>query len=68
MIKKMKLYSGMVKEEKETPVCVKANTEERAVKLAHGIFNERNDDPRVLHGQVDNWVSYVTEVKEEEIK
>tara|TARA_Y100001951_G_scaffold81712_1_gene69957 strand:- start:393 stop:599 length:207 start_codon:yes stop_codon:yes gene_type:complete len=68
MIKKMKLYSVMVKEEKETPVCVKANTEERAVKLAHGIFNERNDDPRVLHGQVDNWVSYVTEVKEEEIK
>ena len=41
MIKKMKLYSVMVKEEKETPVCVKANTEERAVKLAHGIFNER---------------------------
>ena len=68
MIKKMKLYSVMVKEEKETPVCVKANTEERAVKLAHGIFNERNDDPRVMHGQVDNWVSYVTEVKEEEIK
>ena len=68
MIKKMKLYSVMVKEEKETPVCVKANPEERAVKLAHGIFNERNDDPRVLHGQVDNWVSYVTEVKEEEIK
>ena len=68
MIKKMKLYSVMVKEEKETPVCVKANTEERAVKLAHGIFNERNDDPRVLHGQVDNWVSYVSEVKEEEIK
>ena len=68
MIKKMKLYSVMVKEEKETPVCVKANTEERAVKLAHGIFNERNDDPRVLHGQVDNWVSYVTKVKEEEIK
>ena len=68
MIKKMKLYSVMVKEEKEPPVCVKANTEERAVKLAHGIFNERNDDPRVMHGQVDNWESYVTEVKEEEIK
>jgi len=65
MIKKMKYYTVMIKEEKETPVCVKANTEERAVKLAHGIFCERNDDPRVLHGNVDNWESYVTKVEEE---
>jgi len=60
----MKSYLVMVKEDKETPVYVRANTEERASKIGHLIFNERNDDPRVLHGQVDGWTTEVTNVKE----
>jgi len=64
MIKKMKFYTVMIKEDKETPVYVRANTEERAAKIGLLIFDERNDDPRVLHGQVDCWTTEVTSVEE----
>jgi len=64
MIKKMKFYTVMIKEDKETPVYVRANTEERAAKIGHLIYNERNDDPRVLHGQIDYCTTEVTNVEE----
>ena len=64
MIKKMKSYEVMIKEDKETPVYVKANTEERASRMAQLLFLQRPDDPRVLHGQVDCWTTEVTNVRE----
>jgi len=64
MIKKMKFYTVMIKEDKETPVYVRANTEERAAKIGLLIFDERNDDPRVLHGEVGCWTTEVTSVEE----
>jgi len=60
----MKYYTVTVREEIETPVCVKANTEERAIKLAHGLYFQRPEDRRILRGDSDI-ESYVTEVKEE---
>ena len=68
MIKKMKYYTVTVREEIETPVCVRANTEERAIKLAYGLYWQRSDDRRVCHGAVDNCESWVTKVEEEEIE
>ena len=64
MKKKMKYYIVTIKEEKETPVCVKANTEQRAVNMANLLYWQRSTDRRILHGNADI-TSCVTKVEEE---
>jgi len=64
MKKKMKYYTVTIKEERETPVFVRANTEQRAVDLAHGLYNQRPDDRRVNNGN-DEATTWVKEVREE---
>ena len=66
MKKKMKYYTVTIKEERETPVFVRANTEQRAVDLAHGLYNQRPDDHRVNNGndEATTWVKEVREVNE----
>ena len=65
MKKKMKYYTVTIKEERETPVFVRANTEQRAVDLAHGLYNQRPDDRRVNNGN-DEATTWVKEVREED--
>jgi hypothetical protein len=66
MKKKMKLYTVTIREEKETPVFVRANTEDRAVDLAHGLYSQRPDDRRVNNGNDESttWVKEIREVDE----
>ena len=66
MKKKMKNYTVTIKEERETPVFVRANTEQRAVDLAHGLYNQRPDDRRGNNGndKATTWVKEVCEVNE----
>ena len=61
----MKYYTVTIKEERETPVFVRANTEQRAVDLAHGLYNQRPDDRRVNNGN-DEATTWVKEVREED--